>query len=230
MNASMTRARRREKGYSLIEILVSLGLMTGVMVAICSMFVLGGTFVKSGRQLTQATALAQDIMEDINKQSYTGLYLLLQGASPDPNAQSVTSDTRVSGSVANGNLKSIHVGPEVQRFGELKVGDKVTMRYTEAIVAEIKRAGEATTPGKEETKVVRGTGPRPGGTATNKMTTTVTVLAIDGKAPAVTVKTEDGRTVSFRVADASNLEGVKVGDRVQITYTEALAISVESPK
>ena len=94
-------ARKAEKGYSLIEILVSLGLMAGVMVAICSMFVLGGTYVKSGRQLTQATALAQDIMEDINKQSYTGLYLLLQGASPDPNAQSVASDTRVSGSVAN---------------------------------------------------------------------------------------------------------------------------------
>jgi hypothetical protein len=65
------------------------------------MFVLGGTYVKSGRQLTQATALAQDIMEDINKQSYTGLYNMLQGASPDPNAQSATSDTRVSGSVAN---------------------------------------------------------------------------------------------------------------------------------
>ena len=99
MNA--IKQRTSEKGYSLIEILVSLGLMAGVMVAICSMFVLGGTYVKSGRQLTQATSLAQDIMEDINKQSYTGLYLLLQGGSPDPNAQSVTSDTRVSGSVAN---------------------------------------------------------------------------------------------------------------------------------
>lgn len=107
--------RKAEKGYSLIEILVSLGLMAGVMVAICSMFVLGGTYVKSGRQLTQATALAQDIMEDINKQSYTGLYLFLQGASPDPNAQSVTSDTRVSGDIANaawgGNIRSkLHQG------------------------------------------------------------------------------------------------------------------------
>ena len=97
-------------------------------------------------------------------------------------------------------------------------------------MAEINRAGEASAPGKEETQIVRGTGPRPGGSATRKMTTTVTVLAIDGKAPAVTVKTEDGRSVSFRVADASNLEGVKVGDRVQITYTQALAVSVESPK
>jgi hypothetical protein len=71
------------------------------MVAICSMFVLGGTYVKAGKTLTQATVLGQDMMEDINKQSYTGLYLLLQGGTPDPNATSVTSDTRVSGSVAN---------------------------------------------------------------------------------------------------------------------------------
>lgn len=91
----------KQRGYSLVEVLISLGLMTGVLVAISSMFVLGGTYVKSGKTLTTATALAQDMMEDINKQSYTGLYLLLQGASPDPNATSAVSDTRVPGSVAN---------------------------------------------------------------------------------------------------------------------------------
>ena len=93
--------RRTESGYSLIEVLIALGLMSGVMVAVCSMFVLGGTYVKSGKQLTQATALAQNIMEDINKYSYTGAYLYVQGGSPDPNATSASSDTRVSGSVAN---------------------------------------------------------------------------------------------------------------------------------
>ena len=92
---------RREMGYSLVEVLVSLGLMAGVMVAVCSMFVLGGTYVKAGKELTEATALAQDMMEDINKQSYTGLYLLLQTGTPDPNLQVTTSDTRVSGSVAD---------------------------------------------------------------------------------------------------------------------------------
>lgn len=97
----MKKLVRCERGYSLVEVIISLGLMSGVMVAICSMFVLGGSYVKAGKTLTQATALGQDMMEDINKQSYTGLYLLLQGASPDPNATGVTSDTRVSGSVAN---------------------------------------------------------------------------------------------------------------------------------
>ncbi|HKY32169.1 MAG TPA: hypothetical protein VJV23_06510 [Candidatus Polarisedimenticolia bacterium] len=113
-----------EKGYSLVEVLISLGLMAGVMVAVCSMFVLGGTYVKAGKQLTQATALAQDMMEDINKQSYTGLYLFLQGGSPDPNAQIVTSDTRSGGSVADatwgsGIRSKLHKGYAVVRMKPL---------------------------------------------------------------------------------------------------------------
>jgi Cu/Ag efflux protein CusF len=36
--------------------------------------------------------------------------------------------------------------------------------------------------------------------------------------------------MSFKIEDKKNLEGVKTGDKVQITYTQALAISVEAPK
>ena len=36
--------------------------------------------------------------------------------------------------------------------------------------------------------------------------------------------------MSFKVEDKANLAGVKVGDKVQVTYSQALAISVESPK
>ena len=51
--------------------------------------------------------------------------------------------------------------------------------------------------------------------------------AIDEKVPSVTVLTEDGRTVSLKVEDKKRLEGVKVGDKVEITYTVAVMISVK---
>ena len=35
------------------------------------------------------------------------------------------------------------------------------------------------------------------------------------------------RKMSFKVQDAKNLTGYKVGDTVEITYTQALAISVK---
>jgi Cu/Ag efflux protein CusF len=45
--------------------------------------------------------------------------------------------------------------------------------------------------------------------------------------PSITVLTEDGRTVTFRVDDKKVLDGVKAGDRVEVTYTQALAVSVK---
>ena len=73
-------------------------------------------------------------------------------------------------------------------------------------------------------------GSRPGGTLSQQLTVAVTLQSIDPKTPSVTVKTDTVRIMSFRVQDAKNLEGYKVGDTVEITYTQALAISVEPAK
>jgi Cu/Ag efflux protein CusF len=43
----------------------------------------------------------------------------------------------------------------------------------------------------------------------------------------MTVTLEDGRTMSFKVEDRKNLENVKVGDKVDITYTAAVTINVK---
>ena len=129
-----------------------------------------------------------------------------------------------------GNTESIYCGPEVQRFNELKVGDTVTFRYHESVVYEIQKPGAAPSPAGAQAEIVRGTGPKPGGTISQKLTATVTVTAIDMTVPSVTIKMDDGNISSFKVEDKKNLEGVKVGDRVQITYTQALAISVAPGK
>ena len=51
------------------------------------------------------------------------------------------------------------------------------------------------------------------------------------EAQTATLKGPDGKTVTIKAQDPKNLEAVKVGDEVVITYTEALAISVEkAPK
>ena len=48
--------------------------------------------------------------------------------------------------------------------------------------------------------------------------------------PSVTVTTVDGRTVTRKIEDKKNLEGVKVGDRLDITYTQAVMASAERAK
>ena len=53
------------------------------------------------------------------------------------------------------------------------------------------------------------------------------ITAIDKKARTVTVKGPQGGTETIKAKDPKNLEGLKVGDMVEITYTQALAISLD---
>jgi Copper binding periplasmic protein CusF len=127
-----------------------------------------------------------------------------------------------------GEVETIYCGPEVKRFDELKVGDTVTFRYFESIAYAIRKPGQPSgLPAQTGPKVNRGEGARPGGTVAQQETATVTVKAVDAKVPSLTVLTEDGRTVSFKVEDKKNLKDVKAGDKVEITYTEAVMISVK---
>jgi Cu/Ag efflux protein CusF len=127
----------------------------------------------------------------------------------------------------DGEIEEIYCGPEVKRFDELKVGDKVTFRYYESIVSQIRKLGDPAPAPSSGPALVRGTGPKPSGTLSEQMSATVTITEIDTKVPSVTVKTEDGRTMSFKIADKKYLEGVKVGDKVDITYTAAVMITVK---
>ena len=128
----------------------------------------------------------------------------------------------------DGHLETLYCGPEVKRFDELKVGDTVTFTYYESVAHQVRKPGQAgSAPASGDPKLTRGTGAKPSATVAQQMTATVTIKAIDANVPTVTVLTEDGRTVSLKVEDKKNLEGVKVGDKVEVTYTQAFVVSVK---
>ncbi len=130
----------------------------------------------------------------------------------------------------DGLTETIFCGPEVERFNALKVGDKVTFRYYESVVYQIRKPGDPAPKASEGAAMVRSAGPNPGGTISQQVTAVVTVNEVDMKVPSVTVTTAEGRKMSFRVEDAKNLKDVKVNDKVEVTYTQALAISVAPGK
>jgi Cu/Ag efflux protein CusF len=127
-----------------------------------------------------------------------------------------------------GLLEEVYCGPEVQRFNDLKVGDTVTFRYFETMVTALSRPGAPATTAASSTSVTRSTG-APGATVARQTTATVTLDAINPATPSVTIRTASGGRSTFRVQDAKNLEGYKVGDQVSITYTRGLAVSVTPP-
>lgn len=99
--------RGRQRGFSLIEVIIALGLLTAVLVAIASMFVLGQSSVRSGRELTEATSIAQHVLEDVNKLSYNGLQVFFVGAQNLTTLTSYTADTRVASSYAQTQYKPL---------------------------------------------------------------------------------------------------------------------------
>jgi len=128
-----------------------------------------------------------------------------------------------------GVMDTVQVGPEMKRFDELKVGDKVNFRYYESMVFQVKKAGPS---GADTGEVATsgGGGKTPSGTLAQQITMTVTVVSVDAKVPSITVKTQNGDVITRKIENKKNLEGVAPGDRIVITYTQALLAAVEPAK
>ena len=126
---------------------------------------------------------------------------------------------------------TVDVGPEVKRFNELNVGDRIMVKYYESAVVQLRKAGDTANTADDRTSVIpKGTTGTPGATIARQVRATVEVTAIDEQAPSITVKAQDGRIVSRKIEDRRNLRNVKVGDRLDITYTRAAVIAVEPAK
>jgi ribosomal protein S17 len=115
-----------------------------------------------------------------------------------------------------------------KKLDAIKVGDPVVGKYYEALAFEVKKAGTAT-PGITAQQGVASSKPSetPAGAVGQRVTVTVTITEIDKKAGTVTVKGPEGRTETIKARDPKNLDAVKVGDLVEITYTRALAIALD---
>jgi hypothetical protein len=128
----------------------------------------------------------------------------------------------------NGEYVTITVPPEVAKFDAMNVGDTITVRYYDNIVVRLKAPGEKAE--DSDTAGLTGTtGTKPGGTGAKQRTITATITQLDPKIPSITFTGPNGWKYSSRVQDKDAIKKVKVGDRVDITWTEAVLVSVEPP-
>lgn len=128
-----------------------------------------------------------------------------------------------------GELTTVDVPASVERFDAIKVGDKVKATYYDNVVVRLKKPGEAPV-NEAEAALTRSAGAKPGGTLAAQRTMTAKIEAIDAKVPSITFTGPNGWKYSRRVQDKNVLKQVKVGDQVDFTWTEAVQITVESPK
>jgi len=86
--------RPNVRGFSFIEVLISLGLLAMVLISITSLFAAGQSQVKSGRTISEALAVARSILEEMEGWGFDQTY---RAYGLDGSATSYTVDTRTNG-------------------------------------------------------------------------------------------------------------------------------------
>ena len=129
-----------------------------------------------------------------------------------------------------GNTVTFTVDQRVKRLNEFKVGDAVRADYFVSVAYELR---EPTPEEIKEPLVVLDAEGRasaessPAGAAVSQIRAVCTIEGLDRPTETVTLKGPLGRYVTVLVADPANLPHLRIGQSVVVTYTEALAVSLE---
>lgn len=152
------------------------------------------------------------------------------GASVTVTAKVIKIDQKtreVTVKTTDGKKYSFVAGANVVNLPQVKKGDIITAVYTEAIGYEVRKHNKQTGTTVTDAAAAAQPGQMPAGAVMQQTTVAVTIVAIDSLAPSVTFKNAAGDVKTIKIKDPQKLVGVKVGDVVDVTYTEALAIKVD---
>jgi hypothetical protein len=124
-----------------------------------------------------------------------------------------------------GNTFEAKAGPAVD-LDRLKAGDRVRTSYFEEVAVAIKRHPEGP-PKVAMTNVLRG------GVTAQQATITARIDSVDADKKTLTFRGPEGTVHTLKVEDpslAAQLSRIHPGDSMDVTYTQAVAISVEPPQ
>jgi len=128
-----------------------------------------------------------------------------------------------------GRTIGIKADERVKNFAQIKAGDTVVLKYAEAVAVALKK-GEA---GRSETVTTQAAsapaGAMPGAAATRTTTIVASVERVDAAKKQVLLQGPNGRYVEVKVKDPQVMKDVKAGDKVQLTYVEAILIEDVGP-
>jgi hypothetical protein len=132
-----------------------------------------------------------------------------------------------------GNEFTVDVDTAVRNLPQVQVGDKVVARYYESIGADLRKANDPTEATIELADAVAEKGKRPAGLIGASTTVPVTIVGVDTQSNVVRFYGADQRVREIEIkkpAAQAFIKKLKAGDQVVVTFTEALAISVEPAK
>ena len=124
-------------------------------------------------------------------------------------------------------VQQVYVPEDVKAFETLKVGDDVTVRFTDSTVVRVNRDADRARL-TDTTAQAREEAQKQGSDAhvVQQLRAVVVIDEINRETGEVMYRTADDMFGLQRVQDPNLLEGLKPGDKVEIVYTRARAVSV----
>ena len=147
--------------------------------------------------------------------------------------EAIDTENRLLSIRGPGGPATLLAGPEVRNFAQIHVGDQVKVTYTAAVGAAITKSKATPTTTYDSAAIAAPIGAKPAAAVGATVSTTVQIESVDTSFDAVTFKRPDGfvRTIAVSSPEAKKfIRTLKKGDMVDVTYTEALAISVVPAK
>lgn len=131
----------------------------------------------------------------------------------------------------DGKLFTVYADERIRNLPQVEVGDQLKIRYREEVAAELKKPGEPVSAGAVSMEATRAPeGAKPGAEVERQVKTTVRIEHIDLATHTVSFIGPNGLQHTLAVQDPKMqalLGTLKVGDQVEVTYTEGLAVGVE---
>ena len=124
-----------------------------------------------------------------------------------------------------GNTFTCSVDERVKNLDQVKEGDQVALTYQEAAAVKVVKKAEKAE--RDEVLIQAPEGEKPKGAKVEQTTMTAEIVAIDKARGTISLKGPSGEVTTVAVRHPERLAGVKVGDLLWISYSEALAVSVE---
>jgi len=126
-----------------------------------------------------------------------------------------------------GQVETMKVGPEVVNLPQVKVGDKVQVRFYRGFALQFLPPGtQAPAAAAGGTVTTAAPGEKPSGEAKVSVVATVTIKAIDMKTRIVELQGEGGNIYRVKAGKDVQIDKVKPGDKLLATYSEGLAVEV----
>jgi Cu/Ag efflux protein CusF len=129
----------------------------------------------------------------------------------------------------DGSPMMIQVPENVPNLDNLKRGDRVQIDYYESVALSLQKK-EGVVPMEQRTFTAKPatTGTMPGGVMAQQIDATANVKKVDMAKSTVTIEGPEGKMDTITVKDPQlkqELSKVKPGDTINVTYTEAMALS-----